>query len=204
MYKTTPLEYAKYYHIYNRGNGGENLSREERNYLYFLSLYDKHVGPIAETFAYCLLSNHFHIVVRIRERTQCRIAAASQIAGSSLLSPSQQFSNLFNAYTKSINQTYDRTGNLFHRPFGRIEVTSNAYLAHLVHYVHFNPQKHGFVKDYRDYPYSSYVALSSDKPTRLNRDVVLAWFSGRESFDHIHRGVVDEQAIAALVEDDED
>lgn len=132
MYKTTPLEYAKYYHIYNRGNGGENLFREERNYLYFLSLYDKHVGPIAETFAYCLLSNHFHIVVRIRERERCRIANV-QGAGSSLLSPSQQFSNLFNAYTKSINQSYDRTGNLFHRPFGRIEVTSNAYLTHLVH-----------------------------------------------------------------------
>lgn len=55
MESTTPLLPGRYYHIYNRGNNRENLFREERNYPYFLGLYARHVGPIAQTFAYCLI-----------------------------------------------------------------------------------------------------------------------------------------------------
>lgn len=59
---TTPnaLEYGLYYHIYNRRNNRETLFRIPRNYHYFMELYAKHISPIADTFAYCLLPNHFH------------------------------------------------------------------------------------------------------------------------------------------------
>jgi len=63
---TTPIVPGVYYHIYNRGNNHENLFIEERNYSYFLNLYAKHIGPIAETHAYCLLRNHFHLLVKIK------------------------------------------------------------------------------------------------------------------------------------------
>jgi hypothetical protein len=53
-FTTAPLVPGTYYHIYNRGNNGENLFLEKRNYPYFLSLYEKHIGPIADTFAFCL------------------------------------------------------------------------------------------------------------------------------------------------------
>jgi putative transposase len=66
MTSPTPLEYGQYYHIYNRGNNGENLFFEERNYPYFLKLYAHHILPVANTYAYCLLRNHFHALVRIR------------------------------------------------------------------------------------------------------------------------------------------
>ncbi|MBF8283376.1 MAG: hypothetical protein HW378_2291 [Anaerolineales bacterium] len=65
-----PLHPGQYYHIYNRGNNRENVFREERNYPYFLKLYAKYIEPIAETYAYCLLRNHFHLLVRIREVRQ--------------------------------------------------------------------------------------------------------------------------------------
>ena len=55
-----PLAYDGYYHIYNRGNNRENIFKETRNYRYFLTLYAKHIEPVADTFAYCLLPNHFH------------------------------------------------------------------------------------------------------------------------------------------------
>ena len=55
-----------YYHIYNRGNNSENLFLEKRNYPYFLSLYQKHIAPVTDTFAYCLLRNHFHVAGRIK------------------------------------------------------------------------------------------------------------------------------------------
>lgn len=47
------------YHIYNRGNNGETIFPEERNYGYFLQLYEKYISSIADTFAYCLMPNHF-------------------------------------------------------------------------------------------------------------------------------------------------
>jgi len=59
-----PLEYGRFYHIYNRGNNGENLFVQQRNFPYFLQLYAKHIQPVAETYAYCLLSNHFHFAIR--------------------------------------------------------------------------------------------------------------------------------------------
>lgn len=66
MTSPAALQYGQYYHIYNRGNNQENLFREERNYRYFLKLYASYIEPIADTYAYCLLRNHFHLLVRIK------------------------------------------------------------------------------------------------------------------------------------------
>jgi len=63
-----PLAYGTFYHIYNRGDNRENIFFQERNYACFLNLWWKHTCPIAETWAYCLLRNHFHAVVRTRNR----------------------------------------------------------------------------------------------------------------------------------------
>jgi REP element-mobilizing transposase RayT len=118
-----PLQPGKYYHIYNRGNNRENLFHEERNYAYFLRLYAFHIEPIAETFAYCLLKNHFHLLIKVKDLPEIQSRDFSQ-----------PFSNLFNAYTKSINKAYQRSGSLFQRPFGRILVTSDAYFKQLITY----------------------------------------------------------------------
>ncbi|MBN1181316.1 MAG: hypothetical protein JXB49_03445 [Bacteroidales bacterium] len=61
------LQYGKYYHIYNRGNNSEALFRIDENYSYFLNLYDEHIQPIADTYAWALMPNHFHLLVRIRD-----------------------------------------------------------------------------------------------------------------------------------------
>ena len=202
MQKEIPLVHGGYYHIYNRGNGGENIFREQRNYPYFLTLYAKYIEPVADTFAYCLLRNHFHLLARIKDAQTCQVSG--NLTGLKYLNPSQQFSNLFNSYTKSVNEAYGRTGNLFQRPFGRIRVTNHEYFANLVRYIHMNPQKHGFVTDFREYPYSSYQAFCSAKPTRLNRDVVLAWFGGGDNFKTNHRLPLDETQIANWIGDDSD
>jgi REP-associated tyrosine transposase len=237
MSKLPLLEYGQYYHVYNRGNGGENIFREERNYAHFLNLYTQHVEPVAETFAYCFLRNHFHLLVRIGEKRPDRFhefALPRDAAGplnpsdhkipspetcqvlnpktcqpwdlpsGSVLVPHQQFSNLFNAYAKSFNKTYGRTGSLFQRPFGRIPVTTPGYFLRLVYYIHFNPQKHGFVKDWREYPYSSYHALLSLKPTLLQREAVMEWFNGRDEFEAFHCGMTDEKMLEQIVSEDLD
>ena len=189
MMHPKPLEYSEYYHIYNRGIDRGNLFFEERNYRHFLKLYTRHVTPVADTFAYCLLPNHFHFLVRIRD-----LSGLSNLTG---LLPSKRFSNLFNAYTKAVNKAYSRTGSLFQRPFGRIQVTDDAYFARLVIYIHHNPQKHGLVDDYRSWVYSSYGALVGGQVTRLERDAVLGWFGDREMMLQTHK----EQMSALLPED---
>ena len=69
MPQPVPLQYGKYYHIFTRGNNREDIFLEERNYRHFLQLYAKHIMPIADTYAYCLLRNHFHLLVRIKDLT---------------------------------------------------------------------------------------------------------------------------------------
>ena len=67
MTSPSPLVPGVFYHIYNRGTNRENIFVEERNYGYFLQLYAKHIEPVAKTYAYSLLKNHFHVLARIRE-----------------------------------------------------------------------------------------------------------------------------------------
>jgi hypothetical protein len=110
-------------------------------------------------------------------------------------SPSRAFSNFFNAYAKAMNKAYGRTGALFQRPFRRIEVTTESYFAHVVRYIHMNPQKHGFVHDFRDWPFSSYHALVSNKPTRLAREEVLVRFGGLAAFEAAHLAAVGEMEV---------
>ena len=55
------------YHIYNHANGDDNIFREQDNYRFFLEKYVKYINPVADTFAYCLMRNHFHLMVRIKD-----------------------------------------------------------------------------------------------------------------------------------------
>jgi len=194
-----PITYGTFYHIYNRGNNRENIFFQERNFAYFLELWWKHVSPIAETWAYCLLRNHFHAVVWIKE--QSNLSGLQNLTGLSpkLKEPSQYFSNFFNAYARGVNIATQRTGTLFERSFKRIPVDNEAYLLRLIVYVHQNPQKHKFEDDFRNWNYSSYHELTANVPTRLQRDRLLQLFGSREDFVRIH------QEIQPLVDfEDED
>ena len=194
-----PITYGTFYHIYNRGNNRENIFFQERNFAYFLELWWKHVSPIAETWAYCLLRNHFHAVVWIKE--QSNLSGLQNLTGLSpkLKEPSQYFSNFFNAYARGVNIATQRTGTLFERSFKRIPVDNEAYLLRLIVYVHQNPQKHKFEDDFRNWNYSSYHELTANIPTRLQRDRLLQLFGSREDFVRIH------QEIQPLVDfEDED
>ncbi len=173
-----PLTYGTFFHIYNRGNNGENIFVQERNYYYFTELWWKHISPIAETWAFGLLRNHFHAAVYIKEKEDQKRKE-----------PSQYLSNFFNAYARGVNIATQRTGALFERPFNRISVDSESYLMRLIIYIHQNPQKHKFVTDFRDWNYSSYHDIISNNPTRLQREKVLQLFGSRADFIRIHQEI---------------
>lgn len=204
------IQHGETYHIYNRGNNREDIFFEERTYSYFLQLYAKYAVPVADTYAYCLLPNHFHFLVRIKTEEEIqqtlRVSETPRVSGSLRVSlnPSQQLGNLFNAYAKAINNRYGRSGSLFQNPFGRVMVTSDAHFVHLVSYIHRNPERHGFVKDYRDWPHTSYRALLSNQPTRLRREEVLEWFGGAAAFQQFHMQPVSGMLLLELVPDEYD
>jgi len=208
MTSPAALQYGQYYHVYSRGNNQENLFFEERNYRYFLKLNARYIEPIGDTYAYCLLRNHFHLLVRIKTVEEQETLETLRVSETPRVfkpkKPGQQFGNLFNAYAKAINKAYGRTGSLFQNPFGRILVDSDAYLVYLITYIHQNPQKHGFVDDFRVWPYSSYHAMLSEKPTHLEREEVLAWFAGPTAFQASHQQEVDTHRLGPLVPDDFD
>jgi putative transposase len=179
------LEYGNYYHIYNRGINGENLFKETKNHYHFLNLYSKHIDPIAETFAWCLLKNHFHLLVRIKTFEEI-ISNQEDFEIKKIIAPHQSFGNLFNAYTKSINKSINRHGALFERPFKRKLIDNEHYLQTLIKYIHFNPVNHGFCEHPLEYPWSSYFSCVSDKPTKLQRAKIISFFGDIDNFKNTH------------------
>jgi len=168
--KYIPFEIDKYYHIYNRGNNRENIFIENDNYLYFIKLLKKYLLPILDIYSYCLLPNHFHLIVKIKDESQLPFAIRT-----GKLKLYQPFSNLFNAYTKAINKRYARRGSLFQEHLKRKEITDEVYLKSLIIYVNTNPNHHE-IADYIDYKFSSYSELITEKSTILSRDVVIKLF----------------------------
>jgi len=193
----TALDYGQYYHIYNRGNNSETLFKEYDNYPYFLSLYEKYIPPVADTLAYCLMSNHFHLVLKIKEEREIKSFSEShlfdenekKIITDRKPTPSTQFSHLFNTYSKAFNQKYNRTGSLFEHPFERRFIDNEPYLQHVIAYTHNNPVKASIVSNMADYRWSSYNALVSDKLTRLDRELVMSVFGDKEYFILYHGNI---------------
>ena len=188
------IEFGRYYHIYNRGINSCNLFKENSNYEHFLHLYEKYITPIADTFAYCLMSNHFHFLVRIKDDNEIKLEELPNPVkilnpdnvNKKLQKPHIYFSHLFNSYTQAFNKKINRTGALFERPFKRILVENETYLKYLVYYIHHNPVKHGFVDDMIEYPWSSYKSISSSKKTKLKREEVIEWFNDLGNYIHFH------------------
>ncbi|MDX6189690.1 hypothetical protein SGQ83_10035 [Flavobacterium sp. Fl-318] len=185
MQLVEPLEFGKYYHIYNRGINSENLFKENRNHEHFLKLYNKHIEPIAETFAWCLLKNHFHLLVRIKSFEEI-LQSHEEYEIKKIIAPHQSFGNLFNAYTKAINKGYNRHGALFERPFKRKLIDNDSYLRAVIKYIHYNPVNHGFCKHPIEYPWSSYETCISERPTKLKREKVIVLFENTENLKILH------------------
>ncbi|WP_034690808.1 hypothetical protein [Kaistella palustris] len=183
------LEPGNYYHIYNRGNNGQNIFFEEKNYVFFLNRYDRYISPFCETIAWVLLQNHFHFLIYVR---QAELVNVEKLEYSTVEKPQKldvhlQFGHLFNSYAKAINKRYNRTGSLFEKNFERKKIESVGCLKDLVHFVHYNPVNHRFVSQVEDYPWCSYSSVISNLPTKISREFVLRLFGNVEEYKLYHR-----------------
>ena len=216
------LETGRYYHIYNRGINGCDLFTDEDNYADFLNLYEKYIEPIVDTFAWVLMPNHFHLLIRLKDKIQYKYSNADRSIDAvrfneikwetTNLSASEgsdsvkipkahlHFSHLFNAYSKYFNKRNNRHGALFERPFKRKLIEDENYFKQSVLYVHNNPVHHGFCSHPIEYGWSSYLTCMSHKPTKLKRNETIGWFDDEANFKYMHNKAVEVMQIEEWLE----
>jgi REP element-mobilizing transposase RayT len=180
-----PLESNTFYHIYNRANGNEKIFADEGNYHFFLSKYINYISPIAYSYCYCLMPNHFHFLVKIKEQKETWNFFNKDKNLQGLIS--NQFSKFFNSYVKAFNKQQSRKGSLFMKNFKRKRITDEKYLKKLVHYIHYNPVEAGLCQKPNEWKFSSYnTLLGNENHTMLMKNEVLEWFEDKENFIYCH------------------
>jgi putative transposase len=188
------LQPDHFYHVYNRGVDGCDIFNEADNYHYFRTKYAKYLDPVADTFAWCLMKNHFHVLIRVKSMSALSaFFEASRRSSDSLFAlhqvdqlVSKQFASFLSCYTQSFNKVYNRSGGLFPSPFKRKCIHSEDYLAQVVCYIHRNPQSHGVISDFRNYAYSSFRFHKTLKGSSKNLQELVDWFGGYERYLEAH------------------
>jgi putative transposase len=146
-----PLQAGNFYHIYNRGNACQNIFFEYENYIYFLKLVKQHfITNAVDIVAYCLMPNHYHFLVYLRDETL-----------------SDAMKSLSLAYTKAINKRFKRSGVLFQGRFQSIHVADTDYLINLTRYIHLNPVKAGLVQQPGEWEFSSYLEYAGLRAEKI-------------------------------------
>lgn len=171
-----PLEEGKYYHVYNRGNNKDRLFFSTADYYFFLRKYYNYLDTYVETYAYCILPNHFHFLVRVKED-----------GNGGATSVSNQFRKLFICHTMRVNSINGRKGCLMSRNFRREEVIDERYLMNVIRYIHLNPVKHGYITQNSSYLYCSFYDVLANKNPYVKRTEILNLFGGMEQFLEFHR-----------------
>ena len=204
MQNTTQILFPEAtYHVYNRANGNERLFLRAENYRYFLQKYQEYISPVAETYCYCLMPNHFHFLLRIKSKKDLMGYYDTRQSGSATLQgfktleglarqtilPKlvlQNFSHFFNGYTQAFNKQHLRKGSLFMHPFKRKAILDTSYLLNLIRYIHQNPVEAGLCQTPEEWPHSSYPALISNNQTFIRAQEVINWFDSLDNFRYCH------------------
>ena len=126
----------------------------------------KRKETLVDIGAYCLMPNHFHILVR--EKDEKGISRFMQ--------------KLMTSYTMYFNKKYDRTGSIFGSSFKARHVTSDNHLKYLFAYIHLNPKERGDItnklKEYAYSSYADYLGIYRSQATTLNQTVFPDYFMG--------------------------
>ncbi len=156
-----------FYHVYARGVSRRRIFIDEEDYLYFLKLLERYLSPEearnsygvhypnfynkVDLLAFCLMPNHFHMLVYQRQ---------VQMLTSLMRS-------LMTSYSRYFNSRHKHTGPLFESRFRASAIIDDSYLEHISRYIHLNP------KHWQDYEYSSLpyytqrVEVSWIRPERI-------------------------------------
>ena len=185
------------YFVTCRGEHAETIFKDERDYIMFLELLKKYQEQYGiKIFAYCLLLDHFHLLVELENEPQKSAEGAKT---------SQDISSfmrdLNNNYTKHFNGRYERKGHLFRERFKAALVEKEPYLLKMTAYIHLNPQKLGLIDDARKYPYSSYQMYLHDEQAK-NEDMQFLKGAVQEALNIVNNNYV--QFVENVSEEERD
>jgi len=194
-----PLKEGYFYHIYNRGAGKNKLFFSKDDYRDFINKYKFYLSPALQTFAWCLIENHFHCLIRPftpeeqvmfylsnKEKFESGYYHGTQNPEKKSFNVSKQISHLMNSYTRYINKKKNRSGTLIEGPFKRIKVLDESNFLNLICYIHRNPIHHKITKNYSDYPYSSYCDFIKNRKSFIELEQVIDKFGGIKNFKEAH------------------
>jgi putative transposase len=154
------------YHVITRGNGRQDIfhSREDHDKFIQLLIAQKHKLPFY-LYAYCLMTNHLHLLIERRGDDIGRI-----------------MQRVLTAYTQYYNRRYKKVGHVLQGRYKSVLCQSDKYLTTLVRYIHLNPVKAKMVATASDHPYSSHRAyMGLDPAGPLDVDPVLRHFGVRKA-----------------------
>ncbi len=137
------------YHVMLRGINRQDIFECPEDYLLFLRILEHLVyrhddrgavlPSLCTIYAYCLMNNHVHLLIREREENISEIMKRVGVS-----------------YVRYYNGKYERKGPLFEDRFRSEAVNSIEYFMTLLRYIHQNPVKSGLVREVRDYQWSSW------------------------------------------------
>jgi REP element-mobilizing transposase RayT len=175
------LEIDRFYHIFNRGVNSKLVFFNNENCNHFLRKAKIYLIPYFDIYAYCLMPNHFHFLLKVKPQIDESLSFNNGGLHSKECFFSKAIGKLISSYIQSFNKVYQRSGPLFESPFKRILIDSEEYLRNLIVYIHQNPE------NFQNYKFSSYLAMISNAETHIQRDEVIELFGGRENFIECHK-----------------
>jgi len=163
-----PFVKDRFYHIFNRGCNRENIFFSQRNYRYLLrKVKATHEKYGAGIFAYCLMPNHYHFL--LRQQTERPL--------------SDWIQQLFNGYTQAINKERERSGTLFDGRAKHVLIETDAQLLPVARYIHVNPVEAGLATRPEGWAYSNYLEWIKERTgTLVMRELVKCYFPSPESY----------------------
>jgi putative transposase len=170
------------YHVYNRGNNKQKIFFSERNYQFFRQKISHQISPVCEILAWCLMPNHFHLMIYATDRS---CVDRASFGGKPMQELPYHIGILLSSYSQAINKQNNTPGSLFQQktkakcindPTRKISGELNGdYLAICMHYIHQNPWKAKLVERMEDWKYSSFgyyigkeCSLKTNKPLLLS------------------------------------
>ena len=153
------------YHIIARGNNRQLIFHDDADFKKFLSLLTVQKAKLGfYLYAYCLMSNHFHLALERREEKVGRI-----------------MQRVLTGYSQYYNRKYRKVGHVFQGRHKAILCEADKYLGELVRYIHLNPVRAKMVRKAERYPWSSQRAyLGMERSELVDVDPVLRLFGTRK------------------------
>ena len=155
------------YHVIARGVGRQIIFEDDNDRDFFVATLSDQLASSYELLAWCLMSNHFHLLLH-----------------ADLETVSSNMKALESIYARHFNWRHDRTGHLFQDRFKSEPINDDAYLLTVVRYIHANPETAGLCA-MEKYPWSSYGEYLSGKGIS-STDFVLGITGGVKEFRRYH------------------